>query len=593
MSGIINIILKKDKKRGVNGSFQVNTGWPHNHAASVNMNFRRDWVNLFVNYGIEYDQNPGGGNAFQEYRLQDTTFTTRQNRDHLRGGLSNNVRFGADFFLGEKSTLTTSFLYRYSNEENDTDLSFTDFNANGQLERYTLRNDIEIEGDENLEYAINYTRRFKREGHKLTADVQFQRNFETEDSDIVEISGPNRNEIISEQLQRVSNAEGEDRWMIQSDYIQPFGDGAKFETGFRFTLRNIDNEYLVEEQNDAGEFAELDTFTTDFSYNENVYAGYAILSKEYDRFSWQGGLRMESTDITGRLEEIDRDLAFNYTNFFPSAFLSYKLRNTNELQLSYSRRINRPRFRALNPFSSFTNNRNFRVGNPELQPEFTDSSEFGMLQNLESGTFYYGVYYRYTTDLIQRVQLEPDGIETVRTFENIGFARALGFELNVANDFTKWYRVSGNFNFFRNQVSGSYILADSTVDLGAEAITFTTRINNNFKFEGLFDGQLNINYQAPRNEAQGRRLSITSVDMGVTRDVFQKNGTLSLSVRDIFNSRKWRNITDIANYYEEGEWQWRRGPQFVVTLTYRLNQQKSRGRDRGEGRGDFDGGDGF
>lgn len=589
MSGIINIILKKDKKKGVNGSFQANTGWPHNHGGSFNINFRRDWINFFVNYGINYRQAPGNGGGIQEFNLADTTYTTDLDRSHLRGGISNNVRFGADIFINDKNTITTSFLYRYSDEENDTELSFQDFDINDNPINYTLREDLEKEGDENLEYSINWTKKFDRKDHKLTADIQYQDNNEIERSEIVQSEGPNRGELTPELFQKVRNEEGEKRLMIQSDYIQPFNEKAKFEAGFRSTFRDIKNIYTVDEQDDSGEYVPLDTFYTDFAYDENVHAVYGIVSNEYDKFSWQAGLRMEYTDINAELEESDDQLKWQYANFFPSAFLTYKLKNENQLQLSYSRRINRPRFRELNPFSSFTDNRNFRVGNPELQPEFTDSYEFGLLQNVRNSTLYYGIYYRYTKDLIQRVSLEPNEQgQRVSIPQNIGFARALGIEVNASQEFTDWYRVSGNFNFFRNETVG---MVGDTIDLGAEAITFTTRISNNFKFQDVLDGQVNINYRAPQDMPQGRRLSITSVDLGFSRDILSNNGTLSLSVRDLFNSRKWRSITELPTFYEESTWQWRRGPQFILTFTYRLNQKKQRGRgDRGDGDFGDDGG---
>jgi outer membrane receptor protein involved in Fe transport len=572
MSGIINIILKKDKKKGVNGSLQVNTGAPHNHGVSLNANFRRDWINFFVNYGANYRQNPGGGSGIQTFDFPDTSYTTRLDRQSVRGGLSNNLRFGADLFLGEKTTLTTSFLYRYSDGENRTDLTFEDVDTNGELLNYTLREDTEAEGDENLEYSLNLTRKFDRKGQKFTADIQFQNNFEMENSDIVQFEGSNEIEALPLLFQRVGNEEGERRLMLQSDYIQPLGAKGKLEIGYRSTLRNIRNLYGVEEQDVTGVYVPLDTFSTNFAYDEDVHAGYFIMSNEIGQFSWQAGLRVENTVIAAELRESNTELNWNYTNFFPSFFTTYNLPSENQIQLSYSRRINRPRFRELNPFSSFSDNRNFRVGNPNVQPEFTDSYELGYLQNLAKATLYYGVYYRYTTDLIQRVTLEPnESGQRVSIPENIGTAEAIGLELNASNEFADWYRVSGNFNFFQRETRGS--IGDS-ISLAATAVTFTTRLSNNFKFKNLFDGQVNLNYRAPENRPQGRRLSITSLDLGVSKDVMSGNGTFSISVRDVFNSRKYRSETVLPNFYEESTWQRRRGPQAILTFTYRLNQKK-------------------
>lgn len=591
MAGIINIILKKEKGSGLNGSFQVTTGYPHNHGASANINFRKDWVNLFLNYGVDYRKAPGEGSALQEFNRADTAYSTEMDRRHERGGISNNVRFGADFFLNDKNRLTTSFLYRYSDELNESRLIYRDFDQNDELLNYTRREDDETEGDENLEYALNYTRDFDRKDQKLTADIQYQNNNELEQSDIIQYAGASGSAATPQVYQKVRNDEGEKRLMLQADYVHPFAAKSKFEVGFRSTFRDVKNIYTVQERDEvSGEYQPLDTFSTDFAYNENVHAAYAIISNEMDKISWQLGLRSETTDINTFFQETGKEGTWNYTNLFPSAFFTYRLKAENQLQLSYSRRINRPRFRELNPFSSFTDNRNFRVGNPELQPEFTDSYEVGFLQNLENSSIYYGVYYRHTNQLIQRVTLAPNERgERVRVPYNIGTSDAVGVEVNVSHEFAKWYRVSGNFNFYRWEANGS--VGDS-ISLGAQAVTFSTRISNNLKIKKLFDAQLNVNYRAPQNDTQGRRLSITSVDLGLSKDIWNNNGTISLSARDLFNSRKYRYTTELPTFYEEGTWQWRKGPQLVLTLNYRLNQKKQRG-ERGAGGEDFGGDGGF
>ena len=191
-AGIINIILKKEKQKGLNGSFMVNTGWPDNHGASINLNFRKKWVNYFVNYGVNYNRAPGIGKSFQNFHFPDTAYVTDQRQENSRGGISNNFRGGADFYLNDKTSITTAFLYRYSLEENRSDLTFLDMTPSGSLLAYTNRYDVEHEGDQNLEYSVNFTRNFDRKDHKWTADVQFQDNSEVEKSDINQYSEPRK-----------------------------------------------------------------------------------------------------------------------------------------------------------------------------------------------------------------------------------------------------------------------------------------------------------------------------------------------------------------------------------------------------------------
>ncbi|MBV6641408.1 MAG: TonB-dependent receptor [Cyclobacteriaceae bacterium] len=590
MAGIINIILKKDQKKGVNGSFQINTGWPHNHGASVNMNLRRNWVNFFINYGIDYRKAPGTGETLQRFpeAEADEVARTDQYTDRVRGGISNSVRFGSDFFLNDKTSITTAFLYRYSDELNESAISFEDFNLDDDLLDYTLREDDEEEGDENLEYSVNFSRTFSSKDHKLTADFQYQSNNEIEQSNILQSNGATRATMVEELQQKVRNDEGENRLMLQSDYIHPFGEKGKFELGYRSTIRNVKNNYTVDEADETGAYMPVDTFTIAFDYNERVHAFYGIISDELEKISWQVGLRSETTNISSELEEQNRNLNWNYTNLFPSAFFTYKLLSGNQVQLSYSRRIERPRFRELSPMTSFSNNRRFRVGNPNLQPEFTDSYELGFLQNMSNSSIYYGVYYRYTDQLIQRVTLPPNELlQTVTIPYNAGISRAVGVEVNVSQDFTEWYRLSGNVNFYRQESNG--VLGD-TLRLDAKAVTLSSRINNNFTLSDRLTAQMNFWYRAPEQRAQGRRLSMSSLDLGLSYDVFNNNGTISLNVRDLFNTRKYRYTTELATLVEDNVWQWRKGPTFNLAFVYRLNQkkQRERGGDRDGGDGDFD-----
>lgn len=589
LAGIINIVLKKEKKKGVNGSFQLNTGVPANHGGSVNMNFRRDWINFFTNVGVNNRRNPGNGDSYQEFG-DPITRTTDRFREHDRGGLSYSARFGADIYLNDLNTLTLAFLYRFSDENNKTTITYYDTFLESNADSVTFRRDNETEDDENLEYSINYTRNFKRKGQKFTADIQYQNNNEGEGSDLVESKGLTLNDQLPFLFQRSGNDEIEERLMLQSDYVHPYAKNGKVEGGFRYTDRLVGNDYLVEEEDENGVFQIDEDFSNDFEYEEKVTALYGIVSNKFNKISWQLGLRYEITNlITNQKTQAQRNVQ-DYSNFFPSAFLTYQLTEKHSLQASYSRRIRRPRGRSLNPFTSISDSRNFFIGNPFLQPVFTDSYEIGYLLNNRSSSFYTGVYYRYSDGITQRLRTtDEEGITTTRPY-NVSEEDAYGVEMNVSRDVFKWYRISGNANFFRSFIPGGSVSFEGTSTSFGSATTnsLTTRLSNVFKFKNLFDGQVNVNYRAPRNTVQGRSLSVTSVDIGVTRDVMKKNGTLALSIRDVFNSRKWRSETFNEGFYQLSAFQWR-SRSATISFTYRLNQKKQRQRRRGnfEG-GDFD-----
>jgi outer membrane receptor protein involved in Fe transport len=588
-AGIINIVLKKKKNSGLNGSLTTNIGTPENYGASVNLNYRTNWVNFFVNYGVNYRRSPGNGNSYQEFFGADTSYITRRTNDRIRGGLSNNFRLGTDFIINEYNTITASALYNISDQDNNTDTWYRDYTSDNILFQRTLRTDREHEDEENQEYELYYKRTYAKKGRELTANVQFRQSGEIEDSDQNEFEGFEEEEMIPSLIQRSLNDENERQWLIQADYIHPFLENAKFETGVRNTLRQINNAYIVEEQEESGDWASLPDFTNTFNYDENIYAAYAILSNKTGKWSYQGGLRTELTDITTHLVQTDERNEKNYINFFPSAFLTYSLSKSNSLQASYSRRINRPGFWSLNPFSSITDARNIRTGNPDLDPEFTDSYELGYLYNYSSGNVYFGAYYRFTDDVVERVRFAETIDDEVITFtlpQNLSTQDAYGFELNGSKDLFSWWNVNANANFYRSITEGEF----NGEALNADTYTMSGRFTSRWKIPNLFDVQFSGFYRAPEETTQGRRRAFYAFDLGATRDIMQKKGTLALNVRDLFNTRRFRYETFTDEFYESGEFRWG-VRQITLSFTYRLNDIKGRSRgERGEG-GGFEGGD--
>jgi len=587
-AGIINIVLKKEKKSGLNGSFTANVGTPENYGASVNLNYRQSWMNFFVNYGVNYRQRPGQGSSYQRFNNQDTAYVTLRENDRIRGGLSNNIRVGTDFIFNEYNTLTASLLYNVSEQDNNTDTWYRDYTLDNEFLRRTLRTDREFEDEENQEYELYYKRTYQQKGRELTANVQYRQSGEIEDSDQNEYEGFDEN-MMPTLFQRSLNDENEKQWLIQADYVHPFLENAKFETGLRNTLRQIDNAYNVEQQQESGEWVNLPGFTNTFAYDENIYAAYAILSNKTGKWSYQGGLRAEASDITTHLIDTDTKNDKDYLSLFPSAFLTYSLSKTNSLQASYSRRINRPGFRSLNPFSSYTDARNIRTGNPDLDPEFTDSYEFGYLLNYPSGNVYFGAYYRFTDDVVERVRWSEEDVvgsdTVVITYtrpENLSTQNAYGFELNGSKDLFAWWNINANMNFYRSITEGEF----RGEALDADTYTMSGRFTSKWKLAGLFDVQMSGFYRAPEETTQGRRKALYAIDLGATRDILQKKGTLALSVRDMFNTRKFRYETITDTLYEDAEFQWG-VRQITLSFTYRLNDIK--GRQRGE-RGGRDGG---
>ncbi|HYG04029.1 MAG TPA: outer membrane beta-barrel family protein, partial [Chryseosolibacter sp.] len=586
--GIINIILKKNQKRGVNGTVSLNTGYPHNHGGSFSLNWRRPTVNFFTSYGINYRKGPGRGNSFQRFTTEDTTFSYQQIVDRDRSDISHNIRGGMDLFLKNSQTLTASAIVRNSQSLDYTDNEYRDFDEMNTLQRTVIRNERQEEPELNTELALSYKKEYAKKGQQLTADVKWIENIETEMSQFRQTDLS----IDSTGYQRSENTENERNLLFQTDYIHPFSEKGKFEAGIKSTQRIIDNDFTVEqldqENNAWNILPELDN---NLLYTENIHAGYFIIGNELNKFSWQAGVRGELTDISVELTETKEKSYQNYFNVFPSAHLSYRIAKEKTLQLSYSYRLSRPRFRELMPFSSYSDNRSVRVGNPNLRPEYTNSIEAGYLINWETGSVLSSAYYRYRTGVVERIAL-VDSLGFSRRFPvNLGSENAYGFEFNLSWTPVKIWRLNTNANFYRAITEGTF----DEESFYADTYTWTSRTTSRITFFKAWDFQTGFTYRAPRETPQGTNKALYSIDLGLSRDVLKGNGTLTFAVRDLLNSRKFRSIVERPEegYYSENEYQGRLR-QFMLTFTYRINREPNKNdRERNKDDDDdaFDGGD--
>ena len=581
-AGIINIILKKNQEKGVNGSFGATVGHPHNYGGSYNLNFRRQDLNFFSNFGVDYRKSPGGGEETQQFfeNGQLTDFFTSET-DQERGGIGGYLQGGLDWNLDDRSTLTGSILYRLGDDDNAATVTYRDFDANGNVLATTVRDTEEGEEDHNLEAAMLYKRTFDTPDREWTVSFNYNLNDDTEIADYVQTS----TDPAANFIERSSNTEDETNLLFQTDYIHPLGESSKLEGGLRAALRTVTNDFLVERQGDDGEFAPLDGLDDKLRYTENIYAAYLIGAHEFGPLGIQAGLRAELSDIRAALETIEPNDQ-NYLNLFPSVSLSYKFSEQNQLQMSYSRRLSRPYFRRLLPFSNFNNPRNNRVGNPNLRPEYTDSYEMGFLRYLRSGSLLTSAYYRRTTGVIETLAL-PVGDGTVIGFPvNLSTRNSFGIELSFSYDLTPWWTLNSDLNAFRAMVDGEY----EGVDYSSDTYTWTGGLNSKVDIGKSFQLQASFDYNGPQNTTQGRRLSSSSFDLAASLDAFAGKGTFTLAGRDLFNDRRRRLIVDLPDYQSESVFQWRQTRQVVLTFNYRLNQEKRPGNGR---RGEGGGGDGF
>ena len=572
MAGIINIILKKERKEGFNGSFEIITGQPVNYGGAANLNYRHRKVNFFINYSLAYRIQPYRSSLYQEVYDTDTTFYLQQNNTGRIRGFNQNIRGGLDYFFTEKSILTASYFFQRSDVNRITNITYRDYlfsTAKQNLLGTTYRRQDEDEKEPKSEYVLSYKKLFMRKDHELNAEVRFQDNWERSDQIFTQRTelpdgtvDPARN-----QLQQALNDEYEKLLLFQVDYTQPIGEKGKFESGLRTSFRDMVNDFVVNDRNEFGAWVPLPNLQNYFIYNENIHAAYGILANKGSKFSYQLGIRAEYTDVKTTLRETNEVNPRRYGNLFPSAHFTYNLPKENAMQLSYSRRVQRPVYNDLSPFMTFSDSRNFFSGNPNLNPEFSHVMEVGHIKYFDKGSFTSSIYYRMTDGKIERIRLVDETGFSVTQPENLRSENAYGIEFTSSYAPVKWWKNDFNFNFFHANIDGSNIL-DS---YKTETYSWFARQTSRFSLPHSIDMQLRANYEARQKTVQGVRKGLFYLDLAMNKDILKGRGTLNLAVLDVFNSRRFRTITEGPNFYTVGDSQMRLR-QVNLTLNYRINQ---------------------
>ena len=299
-----------------------------------------------------------------------------------------------------------------------------------------------------------------------------------------------------------------------------------------------------------------------------------MFGKKVEKFPFQLGVRAEYTEVKTELVTTNEINKRDYLNFFPSVHFSYELKKENSLQLGYSRRIRRPHHYWLLPFFSFTDSRSNVSGNPNINPEYTDSYELGHLKNWDKASLLTSVYYRYTTNTMDWIVFsDAEGI-TRRRPENLGVKDAYGLEFSGSKELLKWWTIRGSYNFFREIRDGEF----NGVEYDVDTYAWSSRLNSKWTIKKKINLQASGNYSAPKQSPQGETRARYSLDIAFSFDVLKGNGTISFTGKDVLNSRNRSSISYGENFVSESKRQWR--SRYVrVSFTYRLNQKKKRGAD--------------
>lgn len=591
-AGIVNIVLKKDRRVGYNGSVRAGIDMRGRTNLGTELNAREGKFNAFLGGNLNLRRSLGSGetdrlNLFGTPRTRVLQTTESENNGFFAGG-----RAGVDWFMTNRSTLTLSGNFnrgRFRPEDRLTIHTDTLYES-----AVTSSDAFRLSQSErswrNLGGQLAFKHLFPKEGKEWTADVNYNGTRSEGGGDF------NTQYATFETRQRQEN-EGENTFLTaQTDLVLPLRNGLKVETGARGAVRdyrsdngNFQYDFLT------GQYVRVPGFADRYEFNDQVYAAYGTFSQSFAKWGYQLGLRAESSTYTGTLLDSDSTFQNEYPlSLFPSVFLTYKLNEADNIQLSFTRRVNRPSFFQLIPFPDFSDSLTVSRGNPGLRPEFTNSVELSYQNVFEKGhNLLVSVYYKRADDLITRYQYTEfnevlDREAVVSTYANANSSTAYGVEFTLKNTLWKKLELTTNLNFYNALVNAGNI----ETNLETEQFTWFGKENIALKLPANFTFQVSGEYQSrtafaldngggghgrggwgggSSSTAQGYSLPNWFVDLSLRKDLWKRTATLTLSMQDIFRSRRNGSYTE-STYFIQDSWR-RRDPQLVrLNFSFRFGK---------------------
>lgn len=574
-AGIINIVLKRNEDEGWNGQISIDTGTPASHAIRPSLNYRNQKINLFSNLRWRYADYFGRYSTIQR-RFQDSmtsSLNLKENENRHDDGRSG--YFGGDYYIDAQNTITLAY---YRSETKDTDLTFLNYElGNPEQEMFNfLRTGNSIENRNYNQIELNYTHDFTLKNEKLTFDFQYDFWNSTKHWDLA-TTGDFVPSYIGQDL-RTTNQSGSRDYVFKSDYTRPLKNGSKLQTGAKFENRIVTNDYLAEILVDE-EWSVYNQIDNDVRYTEKIGAAYLQYQGKHNKVGYSLGLRSEytSTDV----EDVENTFTSNndYINLFPSAFLSYDIKDGNSVQLSYSKRINRPSLWMLYPFFEIKDFNSQEIGNPNLQASFTDAFEFSYLLVGDKITFNPNLYFKHTNDAFQSFLSQNDQRTFIVKPINIEQRQETGFEFSLRYQPTKFLTINNEFNFYHFNQKGRF--EEQTLD--AKGTTWSAGISASVNLPKDINAQANFDYWGAEQGAQIRQLSTHVLTLGISKDFFDDKFNFSIRAYNILDSRARRSISESEQFYIEQDAR-RNKARYGFRLVYRFSQVGNQ-RIRRESRG--------
>lgn len=579
MSGIINIVLNKNSKIGFNGSINngVTFGKTPKINSSLDLNYRSGKFNFFGNYGLNHGQQFNNGfinsSESQKENHQDFIFKNN-NTSHL-------AKVGFDFYINEKNTFSfyTNQSFFKGKGFGSTDVNYVNNdpyidNNNGStrtnedlLQIFDNKND-----DRSQTYNFDYKVKFKKEGHSLELEMNYSKNDGPENaiySNYNRDSGALKSSFTNDVETIGKNS------IVNLDYVNPLTETLKLELGLENRNETTDNSLFMN-----------NTYSSAFSYDRKISSAYATLGKQWKKWSFQAGARLEQYNVDALFREAsqaDGKFKDELLNLYPSTFLTYNPSENNSFNLSFSRRVDRPSIGQVNPIREWSTPTLDSQGNPNLIPQFTNSYELNYTRKTKIGSITSGIFYRRIEDEITRVIFtNPDNPnKQVLSYDNFNNNDAYGLELSGNLDFRKWWSANVSVDAYQKKVKGTIEATPGNYEfVEVDATTFNARINNTFKATKDLRFQLFAMYRGRDLSLQFQRETMWKMDMGTSYNILKGSGTISARFSDIFNSMHFAFAGD-RPYKSNGQFNWE-SQTVYLGFNYRFGSGKNKAIQRKE-----------
>ncbi len=538
-NGIINIILKRNKKGGINGNINTQVGTADKYNLSTGLSYNNSKLSLTGTYGLRYNTRWWNGYLHRQQKdsMPDTAFYFNTDNRGTNRNISHATSLSADYYFDKYNTLSVAGTGTFGRIKKPEYIQYSERDINNiRSAFYGRHNDIH---GQNRFYNLNtqYRKTFEKSKKEFSISANY-----TNSHDTTTLNGENQytllrflpNDSIG-QIRQNRNKSYTNNALLQADYMLPLTHERKIEAGLKTVYRSYDNEMRISEADNVSETLALDsTISNRFVYTEIINAGYFIFSGNYKSFGYQAGTRVEQTIADGKLKYTDSVVGYKRLDFFPSFYLLKKIKTVHEWRINYTRRIERPSAGQLNPFNDLSDPRNIRKGNPNLKPQFINSYELDYTYTGKKLMTNPALYYKQTNNLIWRYITISDGVNSV-SFENIGSSYNFGLDWVTTYTPTKWFNTLTSINVFRNRIEGSL----GTFEFDNSNIMANMKQTANFKIKKIVNVQFTYNYRTPFLTPQGEGIMMQWLDMGATMQVLKTKGTVTLTVSDIFNTLRF------------------------------------------------------